>query len=871
MPTQPAILGTARLGNVRLGYVPAALVASRRTRVRVLLGGVDARLRIRGLSVQDTLNDAPNLCRLTIDNATPPTVDETLRLTVGADPPVLLFNGTLQTVDQSFAGTPANIEWPCSAIDDTAAADRRRPFGTWVNVSATTIAQAIVTAFAPHFTTTHIEAALPAVSITFDGSESFIGCLARLATAVGGYCKVEDGGVYLFLDDTADPPDAVDVAHPPEFEPPVTVSLDVSQIRTRVYGKGHSEPLLSDVLVGETLLPVADAVMYGTLAPGGQVIAGTTPDGAASQILHYTSAEIGGGGSLVGPGTQPAAAPGAVVQVGAGLTVGVYQYAYSDVTAAGESLVSPRLYVNVPGFLSAPIVAPTGAPRAGTGITDGTHYYAYTYVTAAGETNIGTISSVVTHGPTVPAPAAIGTAFNSTATTGVLLSPGYTYKWAFTFRRTSDGAETTLSPQTSVVTDAHANAYIPLSGCSAPPAGWTRRWYRTVGNGSTFKVDTYGSESSVVGGVPVFGDYPTLDSDLGATAPTTNVTAVNQTAVSTITPGPSGVIARKLYRTVAGGVTFKLLATIGDNTSTIYTDTTPDGSLGATAPSSNTTVANQVALSGIAAGASPTTARKVYRTVANGSTLKLLTTFADNTTSTFLDTTVDASLGANAPSSDTSGLGQPQGQVLAGASSIPLAGVGAFSATGGWAIIGNGTQAVRYTGLSGNTLIGIPATGPGAIQATIGYNSTCTVAPTLRGVTGVVAALQKGAPVHIWVQRDDFAAQAILAASGASDGIVEHLLSDERRGEASLTALCDADLALFSRAIVTVTYATRDLKTKSGKTVHINLPGYPVGDYVIQQVTIDQIGTAAGTAPRFTVTASSVRQSLEALLRKLVI
>ena len=60
------------------------------------------------------------------------------------------------------------------------------------------------------------------------------------------------------------------------------------------------------------------------------------------------------------------------------------------------------------------------------------------------------------------------------------------------------------------------------------------------------------------------------------------------------------------------------------------------------------------------------------------------------------------------------------------------------------------------------------------------------------------------------------------------------------------------------------------MKTRSGKTVDIDLPGYPVGDYVIQDVTIDQIDVSPGTPPRFMVTASSVVFSLEAVLRQLI-
>lgn len=55
--------------------------------------------------------------------------------------------------------------------------------------------------------------------------------------------------------------------------------------------------------------------------------------------------------------------------------------------------------------------------------------------------------------------------------------------------------------------------------------------------------------------------------------------------LSNIPLGPVGTGARKIYRTVGDGSTLKLLATIANNTATVYTDTIADGSLGATMPS----------------------------------------------------------------------------------------------------------------------------------------------------------------------------------------------------------------------------------------------------------------------------------------------
>lgn len=66
--------------------------------------------------------------------------------------------------------------------------------------------------------------------------------------------------------------------------------------------------------------------------------------------------------------------------------------------------------------------------------------------------------------------------------------------------------------------------------------------------------------------------------------------AVNgKVALSAIPLGGSAVTSRKIYRTAAAGTTYLLLTTLADNTTTVYTDNTADASLGAGAPSTNST------------------------------------------------------------------------------------------------------------------------------------------------------------------------------------------------------------------------------------------------------------------------------------------
>lgn len=61
----------------------------------------------------------------------------------------------------------------------------------------------------------------------------------------------------------------------------------------------------------------------------------------------------------------------------------------------------------------------------------------------------------------------------------------------------------------------------------------------------------------------------------------------------------------------------------------------------------------KVSVSAIPLGGSAVTSRKLYRTAAGGSTYLLLTTIADNTTTTYADNVADGSLGAGCPTTNT--------------------------------------------------------------------------------------------------------------------------------------------------------------------------------------------------------------------------
>jgi hypothetical protein len=75
----------------------------------------------------------------------------------------------------------------------------------------------------------------------------------------------------------------------------------------------------------------------------------------------------------------------------------------------------------------------------------------------------------------------------------------------------------------------------------------------------------------------------------GGTASAIVAPSAQQVNLSAIPIGPTGVVQRVLYRTDANGSAFYYLVTLDDNTTTTYTDNTPDASLGAAMPATNTT------------------------------------------------------------------------------------------------------------------------------------------------------------------------------------------------------------------------------------------------------------------------------------------
>jgi hypothetical protein len=840
------------------------------------------------LTVTDNLDEAPNRCTFGVNNWVP-TLGWEVVLTLGSKNNLQrLFAGHIVDTNQRYALKPANLQCDVSCVDYTWQLGFALVTERYTNQSATVIAQDLIAKYgaANGFTAANVAAGLPTLDEITYTNEPLPEAFTRLARRIGGYWYVDyNKSVHFFIASEVLNGAPVDLTATHPSLANVTAEIDTTQALTRVYVEGRGAKLLSNVALGDTMLPLEAVDMF---AVAGDVFLKASFQGSegGAQHLNYGGVVAGGAGTLVGPGVGPSAAPTLNVSSGAGLGTGPYQYAVTFTTGAGESLPSPIGSVTT-GVVASPSAAPTvGVPTVGAGPDAGTHQYAVSFITTTGETTPSPLSAVVTTGaPSIPNPTTVPTGSTppNNYFADLIENGSYKIKYAYatTFGSPTPINVTLASPPSAVIKANNTagdpqNAAIQTSvPCSANPSVQYVHVYRTTNGGATFY------NSGLFANVPgTFINYAGTDKDATlvgeAPEPAANSTPpLSVVPLSAIPLGGPTVTGRRIYRTAAGGAQLKLVTTLADNVTTTFSDTVTDAALGANAPTSNTALATQVTLTNIPVGGATVTGRKMYRTVVGGLQLKLQSTIANNTTTTITDSTPDGSLGANLPPGDTSGLTQPDGQIVAGATTMIVAGTGAFQAAGGWAVIGNGAQVIRYTGITGSALTGIPASGTGAITATVAYNSTITAAPMLTDIPASGArsinarALTAGDEIYLVVQVDDAAGQSQLASTIGGTGVREEWVQDRRLSIAEARARGQATLGVRPLNARSVAYTCRDMRTASGKTITVNLPAPTsvTGTFKIQQVTISNFRPHTNQYPTYAVQASSVRFSFEDLLR----
>jgi len=746
----------------------------------------DARGVLLGtLSITDVLDEAVNTCSFRVNGYVPEDGAE-LIITRGSKNAAPLFAGYALTVQQVYAGVPRNVQADVRAVDYTWLLGMQKVTGQYRNLSATDVVKDLIAKFAAvnGFTTVNVAAGLPVLEqITFT-DEDLPDAITRTCRRIGAYWYVDyRKDLHVFFTDTSrTAPQPLVPTHPSLTN--FSRLHERTQGLTRVYVEGRGSSLLAAVNAGETILPVEAVDMFQALSDVFLKISFSGADGALH--LNFTGVVPSAGGSLVGPGQAPSSGPTLRLQGGGAIEVGAHSYAYTWVTASGETKPSPATVITIPSGLSTPTIAPNLLQGFGT----------------------------------VKPPSLGG---NPCWKPGDYVEWAYSYAYTapFGFHPAANNA-TPLSPMTGIVaqtspyhwvTPGDSAKSIQVQAPYSSEAACGRLFYFHRINGGPWWCWDYNNGRVNIAG----GGYPP--------------------AFDAASPDSYG------------------------NTTTPIPTTTPS--------------ARSVLVEGLAIGPATVTARKLYRTKANQAALLLNGTLANNTTTEAgVDTLADAQLTTPAPTSDTSGLPQPTGQVLPGSPTVIVASTGPFAASGGWAVAGE--QAIRYTGTAAGALTGVPATGPGAVVGPLNYNTAIRSAPLLTGIpaTGTRSLpipLSAGDEVYAVVQVDDAGRQAQLAADlNVADGIREEWVSDRRLSIAEARARGRATLESRPLTDATVEYTCRDQRTASGLTIHVDLPAPTAvtGDYKIQSVTWSNFRPRPEQPPTARVTASSRRFSFEDLLRK---
>jgi len=725
------------------------------TQVWLQVGGVwhevSGFARVSGATITQALNEVLDTASLRFSGDIPFPLQGT-KLVISDVRGVWQFAGHITAVRTVYEGRAANVAFDVDAVDFTWLLAARKVTARYVGWTVADIFYLLITNFAPAGFTldTGDLTQNPALEeITFT-NEDLPQAFSRTCERAGAYWYVDTNkAIRLFNSAAAQSAGTIDQTAC-QTASRLASHADGAAVVTRVHARGGGSTASCDLPVGAATLPVDDAVWYATT--GGLVECGP-------QRLAYTGVSNPGTGALVGSGNAPSATPSVAAASGTNLAQGaVYKYAVSFVTANGETLPGP-IHSYTPLGASIP---PAPAPVYGPDIRD-------TGQLAGGQNQ---------------------------------MVPGGSYRWAWG-KFIAGGGRVPGSPGAPIiVTDKYWQIRIPSELFDDPNVAGVDP-YRTTNGGSTFHAD---GQTYMRG------------------------------AIGWVTTGwaPDGDLAQ--FGQMGGG--------------------------------GGTLLAAQLSQIPVYGRPNVVSARKLYRTPANGTTLQLLATLADNTTTTYLDTTPDAGLGQAAPTIDSSGI-QGGGQINAGVPSILVSNIAPFSPAGGWVRVGN--LILRFTGTSASSIV-LAAPLPN----TLSYGSEITNAPHLVGLPAsgagaIVYPIKGGDEVLVYVIRDDPDAIAALAAATGGDGVRIEFLTDGRLALAELTARAAALLAMRAAPLETVTFETRDPNVSVGKTITFATTSPPItGTFLIQRVQISEFPAAGAraVAPRRVVEASSRRYTFEDLVHQ---
>jgi hypothetical protein len=642
------------------------------------------RIRKDSIRITDAVNETQNTCDFIVD-LTPPAIGTDVKIGLqNVLPGNLIFGGTVITVDQVYlAGDRTIPSWSVSCVDYTYLMNRRVVVGSWTNLSATTVAQAIVTTFAPGFSTAGITASLPTITVAFNGVP-VMAALAEIANLVGGYADVDYGKVVkLFIADTTDPPSAISGGYPLMNTPPITATSDESQLRTRVNVRGATlsvgGPEGFDLPAGSTQIPVdsTEAADLPTGVAASQVITnandvptytGTASGGLASTVVSnvapplssgVTAVATGVAGGLVGtyryavayanangetstgPLTLPIVAPavaaptfgpgvGAPFSGAVGPLVGTYQYAVSFVNNLGETLRSPLVSRTASALAAPPAPIAADGPAAGNLQVGAVYRYAVSYVTAYGETGLSVAGA---YAPSGLSPAGMGS--------GVGITFGGLYGGPYSYG---------ISIVTAIGESAPPNTFSAGSGFATTAPSVTLAWTGTQDTAGRLAPGDYAWAISYYS--DQYGEGP-----LGPQFLLHVGGAVTIRLLMSVPGGlPTNADGIRIYRALQGGNPLQLNADFrrGSVPST-YWDQLSQGECGNPFPIHPIRAGQSMQWTLSASTAPGVLARRIYRSKSGGSELFLVGEVQNNLLTTFTDAKFDTDLTARNPVVQTTG------------------------------------------------------------------------------------------------------------------------------------------------------------------------------------------------------------------------
>lgn len=170
------------------------------TEVRVFLDAIEIGVGAESISIHWSV---PGQCTFSLpadpDSSITPQIAQDVRIVLNDLSPRVLFHGSLQTIELSHQDGADNWIYKCTAADTTVRLNKYRPFGSWINISATIVVQELMATNAPSFSVMHVASGLPPVTIEATGDQELSALLQEIATQFGGYQHLEDLELHMSL------------------------------------------------------------------------------------------------------------------------------------------------------------------------------------------------------------------------------------------------------------------------------------------------------------------------------------------------------------------------------------------------------------------------------------------------------------------------------------------------------------------------------------------------------------------------------------------------------------------------------------------------------------------------------------------------